>query len=260
MTPKEESVSPTGIPVDRSGGPTVDPTANVIALSAASNVRQDDLRKAASEITALQFRLLTAKIASEVTHIKELMHAESKRVDQQATLRDHFSEELRKAEANRIDAIRSVDVQAVAVASQRAADQASVLQAQVASSAEALRALVASTAATFAQNLQQTVGGLSTRLTTLEQGSYQLAGKQQYSDPEMTRMLAEVRALNEQARASSGKSDGIGASWSVVAVLAGLVIGALGLFVAFEKSSSAPQVVYLPVPAGTGVAAAPSKP
>jgi hypothetical protein len=226
--------TPTGIPVDRSGGPTVDPTANVIALSAASNIRQDDLRTAAAEITALHFRLVEKFAGLREEHRSALAAAESRRVDQQLDLRARYEERLARAEANRIDAIRSVDVQAVAVASQRAADQAAVLQAQVTASAEALRALVASTAATFAQNLQQTVGGLSTRLTTLEQGSYQ----------------------------QTGKGEGIGASWAIFLAVAALLIGAFGAIFAFERSTAptAPQLVYLPVPAAPGAIAAAPKP
>jgi hypothetical protein len=225
--------TPTGIPVDRSGGPTVDPTANVIALSAASNIRQDDLRTAAAEITAL-LRLVEKFAGLREEHRSALAAAESRRVDQQLDLRARYEERLARAEANRIDAIRSVDVQAVAVASQRAADQAAVLQAQVTASAEALRALVASTAATFAQNLQQTVGGLSTRLTTLEQGSYQ----------------------------QTGKGEGIGASWAIFLAVAALLIGAFGAIFAFERSTAptAPQLVYLPVPAAPGAIAAAPKP
>jgi hypothetical protein len=251
-----------GFGTDYRGAAVLDPTENVKALNEAafkaltdaltgSDRRQDDLRIAAADLARLHFDMNERAAALRDGHMKELM-----------SLRSEYEERLSRAEASRIDAIRSVDVQAVLVASQRASDQATVLQNQVNTSAEALRTLVASTATTFAQNLQQTVGGLSTRLTTLEQGSYQAAGKQQYADPEIARLVAEVRALNEQARATASKGEGIGASWGVIAVIAGLLIGGLGLFAAFQRPGTpvTPQVVYLPAPAAAGAIVAAPKP
>lgn len=156
-----DSIQPraTGIGVDSAGGPVIDPTANVIALTEAANLRQDDLR------------------AAESRRIDELRAAESRRLDEQARIRAEYEEKLSIAEAKRIDAIRAVDVNAVAVASQRQADQATVLANQVVQSAEALRALVATTATAQQQASQQITGALSDRITQLEKSSYEGAGK-----------------------------------------------------------------------------------
>jgi hypothetical protein len=182
---------PTGIGVDSAGSPVIDPTANVIALVEAESKRLDEARM-----------------------------AESKRVDEQMALRADYDEKLRQAEAKRIDAIRAVDVNAVAVASQRAADQASVLANQVVQSAEALRTLVASTAATVAQSQQQLANTLSARLTTLEQAQYEGKGKQSFQDPTIAALAENVRKLVEVNATTSGAR---GASASTVAyVIAGI--------------------------------------
>jgi cobalamin biosynthesis Mg chelatase CobN len=176
-----------------------------MATLAAETKRQDDLRDAAD------------KYAGMVSlYTKQLNDAESRRLDEMAKLRAEYASQLSLAEAKRIDAIRAVDVNAVAVASQRAADQATVLATQVSQSAEALRALVASTAATVATSLQQATAGLSARLTTLEQASYQSQGKQSYQDPAFVELLNEVKRLRESRAGSEGQSKGVGMSASVV--------------------------------------------
>jgi hypothetical protein len=167
-----------------------DPTLNVIALSEAANRRQDDLRIAESR------------------RLDELHGAESYRVNELLSVRAEYDEKLRQAEAKRIDAIRAVDVNAVAVASQRASDQATVLATQVAQSAEALRALVATTAATVAQSQQQLANTLSARLTTLEQAQYEGAGKSKFSDPMMAQLVTEMQRAREAGAGATGAKAG----------------------------------------------------
>jgi hypothetical protein len=178
-----------GAAVDSEGRAVVDPTANVLALVEAANRRQDDLRAAESRRVDEQ-AALRAQFAE--------------RVDE---LRAQFSERLDLAETKRIDAIRSVDVNAIAVASQRAGDQATVLANQVAQSADALRTLVASTAAAVATSQQQLANSLSARLTTLEQGSYQ----------------------------QQGKTTGISASWAILLGAVGLVGIVVSMIVALTR-------------------------
>jgi hypothetical protein len=173
-------------------------------------------------------------------------------VNEQLTLRAGYEERLQLAEAKRIDAIRAVDVNAVAVASQRASDQATVLASQVAQSAEALRALVATTANTVAASQQQLATTLSTRLTTLEQGSYQALGKQSYSDPAFAELISQVKNLRETSERTAGVGMGSSASWGIIASIAALLIALAGTFYAVTRTSSLsvapPAVVYAPPP------------
>jgi hypothetical protein len=109
--------------------------------------------------------------------LDEKIESEIRRLDEQMKLRADYSVQLSIAEAKRIDAIRAVDVQAVAVASDRAAAQALVLASQVSSSAETLRTLVAATAQTVAQQLAAVSSGINDRISALEKSTYESAGK-----------------------------------------------------------------------------------
>lgn len=226
-----------GVAVDAAGGAVIDPTANVTALNEASNLRQDDLRDANHALTRAQIKSLRALIKLRAEHAKEINEAESRRVDEQLALRAEYAERLEVAEAKRIDAIRAVDVNAVAVASQRASDQATVLATQVQQSAEALRALVATTAATVAQSQQQLATTLSTRLTTLEQSQYEGKGKQAYTDPVMAELIAEMKSLRQSRSEGTGKSEGSTVAWGYIAAgfgflltMAGIAVAAFALF------------------------------
>jgi hypothetical protein len=118
---------------------TIDPTANVLMLVEAAVRRLDDLR------------------AAEVRRIDDLLaqHVKS-------------TKELSTAESDRIDAIRAVDVGNVALANERAIQQAAVLADQLVKSAETLRVLVSTTAAAYAEQQSQLVGQLTERLGAVE--------------------------------------------------------------------------------------------
>lgn len=144
---------------DRDG--VIDPTENVMALVAAAVKRLDDLHA-----------------------------ANMRRVEQSLDTHTTYAKQLAEAEAKRIDAIRAVDVGAVAVASERAAAQAAVLAQQVVTSAETLRALVASTATTVAAQLQQMSSQLTDRLALLEKSQYENKGKSGITAPLLMVMAA----------------------------------------------------------------------
>ena len=132
--------------VDSNGVPVIDPTANVLSLVEAAVHRLDDLRE-----------------------------AESRRLTELSDQRAKFEEKLAFKESQRIDAIRAVDVGAVAIASERANQQAQVLANQVAQSAETLRALVASTTQAQAKSLEQVSNQLTDRIALLEKSQYQIS-------------------------------------------------------------------------------------
>jgi len=194
--------------VDSSGNPVFDPSANVLSLVEAAVRRLDDVNQA------------------EQKRNDQLREAESRRVDEQLSLRAEYESKLQIAEAKRIDAIRAVDVNAVAVASQRASDQATVLAAQVAQSAEALRGLVATTAANAAASQAQMVNTLSSRLTALEQAQYEGKGKSTIADPALIALVEQVKALAVSRDQTTGKDAGM--SWvGALAVGAGTFLTAV---------------------------------
>jgi hypothetical protein len=140
---------PSGLAIDSSGGPVIDPTANVYALVEAAIQRQDDLRT-----------------------------AESKHVREMASLRAEYQEELRRAETERINAIRAVDVQAVQQASSVQETRATALAAQVAASAEAMRSQVAAAATAAATSLAAALEPVQKDIADLRRAQYEAQGKQ----------------------------------------------------------------------------------
>ena len=204
----------TGLGVDSSGAPVVDPTANVLSLVEAAVKRLDDI----AELRA--------------TFTERLIKAEAERIDTAAALRAEYTEKLSLAESRRIDAIRAVDVGAVAIASERAAQQASVLATQVATSAETLRALVATTAQTVAANLTSVSEQLIKRISTLEQSTWVGSGRSAISDPIQEEMVKQLRKLGESRDISVGSSSGSKAMWGYVAAAIGFLIGISGVVIA----------------------------
>lgn len=145
MDAKEQSIGPS---TDRNNEPVIDPTLNVLQLVAAAVERLDDLRN------------------SEARHIRELDF-----------MRDNHAENLRKAEAARIDAIRAVDVAAVQQAASVATNQAATLASQVATSAEALRAQVAAVANASQVALTAALEPIQTAIAELRRSQYEAEGQ-----------------------------------------------------------------------------------
>jgi len=188
-----------GIAVDAKGGSVVDPTANVIALNEASDRRQDDLRRAHEKY-----------VEAEIRHVSEM-----------ANLSRSYEEKLGVAESKRIDAIRAVDVGAVGVASERQTQQAAVLANQVSASAETLRTLVATTASSVQTALNQMTQQLTDRIALLEKSSYEGKGKEAVSDPMLSQMVNELKALRTDVTTSAGKGQGMDKMWGYLVAAAG---------------------------------------
>lgn len=223
--------------VDVYGGPVIDPTANVIALSLAANQRQDDLR--------------------ELTN--RLMDSELRRLEEKAILRAEFAKEIQALESNRLNAIRQVDVLAVSTAADRAQAAIQTLAAQTTANAENLRNALTVTANTIASQTAATVGAITERLSALEKSSYEGKGKQAIADPQLAELVSEMKSLRVSRDTGVGKSEGISASWAFVVAVGTLILGLLGaLGYSSAKSSNAPpfispQIIYVPVPSPTPV-------
>lgn len=175
-----------------------DPSENVRQALSAEVKRLDDM--------------LLLRIASSDCKLD----AEIKRIDEKITLQANAAALLNSAESKRLDAIRLVDISAVAVASDRAAQQALVLANQVESSAENLRTLVASTAATVAQQSAQQSAQLSDRILALEKSNYEGVGRGRILDPQMDQLLIEVKNLSGKQHANRGSSEGMKNLWIII--------------------------------------------
>lgn len=133
--------------VDAEGHAVLDPTKNVMDLVSAAIRRQDDLRSVESR------------------HSKEIME-----------LHAMYTEKLRLAETNRIDAIRAVDVGAVNRAAEVSTQQATTLAAQVVISAETLRTQVTAAATASTITLAAALEPIQKDIQDLRKAQYEAQG------------------------------------------------------------------------------------
>jgi hypothetical protein len=197
--------SATGVPVDATGGPTIDPTKNVLDLVKAAVQRIDDLRDA-------ETKRVDEKIQSEKDHTREIMQ-----------LRADHENDLREAEAKRIDAIRIVDVNAVAVNIERAASQAAVLAQQV-----------TNTASTATQQLDGLTKLLTDRIAALEKVQYEGVGKERITDPLMQQLLTEMKNTRTALAEGTGQGRGLNQGWVYLLGAGGLIGAILGIISFFR--------------------------
>lgn len=170
----DESIS-SNPAVDAEGHAVLDPTKNVLDLVNAAIKRQDDLRELAGN------------------HVKEILE-----------LRADYTEQLRKAETARIDAIRAVDIGAVNRAAEVSAQQAMTLAAQVVTSAETLRTQVAAAAAASTIALSAALEPIQKDIQDLRKAQYEAQGGKTQS---------------------SGLRDNFGAIFGGISILLVLVFG-----------------------------------
>ena len=194
---------------------TGDPTYNVLKLVDKAVERLDDLRRADRHSNKEMIALNKEIIALHISYWEKLRLSDEK---------------LSLAESKRIDAIRAVDVGAVAIASERSNQQASVLANQVAASADTLRSLVATTAATVATQFQTVTNQLMEKIALLEKSQYVGIGKERITDPIMTELLSEVKSL----RGSRSTVEGAGA---MVTKFIGWLIAAAAILYSLIKQT-----------------------
>ncbi len=218
--------------VDINGDPVIDPTENVLALVEAAVNRQDDLRLAAEKFT--QAELMHVRLTEE--------------------LRASHQRELAEKEANRLDAIRQVDVLNGNAAAKAASDAIAVLAATTAANAEKLRTDLNSTATTMAKQTadvaatmaaQQaaTVAGITERLSALEKSSYEGIGKGRVADPMMAEFMTDMKRMLAQQATGTGKSEGISSAWAIASAVLALVISVVAIMYAETRAQPAPMYV-----------------
>jgi hypothetical protein len=177
-----------GAAVDAQGRAVLDPTKNVLDLVQAAIDRLDDLNTAYREHYDMRFELLEKQMDRETAH----------------------SAELRKAEAERINAIRSVDVAAVQQAAAVSATAATTLAAQVATSAETLRNQVAATQTANAAGLSAALDPIIKDIADLRRAQYEQQGQKA--------QVTEARSAADPKR-----------QWVSIAIAAAAVVSAFVL-------------------------------
>lgn len=124
MTDSPKKNTPPGPGIDASGQSVIDPSDNVLALVQAAVKRLDDLRGTESEWE------------------RRFLEAELKHLRFEMVLRATHAKEMREGESERLDAIRTVDVGAVATAAVAQQIAATALAKTVVDQAEALRSVM----------------------------------------------------------------------------------------------------------------------
>lgn len=188
MSPEMQGGGSQGPATDRHNEPVVDPTKNVLDLVDQAIKRQDDMREAFE-----------------------------KRLIEQIELRATYDAQLRKAESERIDAIRAVDVGNVQRAAEVQATQALALANQVVATASALET-----------KLGATVAPLQTRIDDLTRVQYEGVG-------------SKTQVVESQASTSNITAI-VGAAIAVILFVGGL------LAVTQTRSPAAPTVVTVTQP------------
>jgi hypothetical protein len=217
MAKKRRTAQP-GIGLDASGGPLIDPTANVIALNEAGNIRQDDLRRETNR-----------RIDSELRHLKAIVKIHAR-----------HQKSLRKAESQRLDSIRQVDREDVNKTAAQALSAIATLATATTTTAETLRGQVATTAQAAATSLANSMGEVNKRLSALELSSSEGRGKATVESPMMAEMVAEIKAMRREQAASVGQRQGTTdaqatqkVSTTFILLIAGLIlsmiVGAAGI-------------------------------
>lgn len=195
-----------GIPVDAGGGPTVDPTKNVLDLVQAAVRRIDDLMEARGSL-----------IDAKIQRLDDLQSGEARHIHEMASMRTNYEAELREKETERLDAIRAVDVAAVQRSAEVQEIRATTLAGQVAAAAEANRTSVAAAAAAFEAKLATTLAPLNEAVSDLRRMQFQLQGQ--------TAEKADARSITTESRGVS--------QWTVMAGIGclGVTIAGIGLLI-----------------------------
>jgi len=238
-----------GVAIDSRGGAVIDPTRNVLDLVTAAIKRQDDLREALQVLIQSEMKSQSKINTLSSDYDARLLKAATDRLESEARLRAEFAAAIAATEKDRVNAIRSVDVGAVAIATERATatanalaktvqDTAAVQSAQVARSAEDLRALVATTAAETNRNIQQQFTAITTRISALEQTGATGIGRSSVQDPATLRLIEEVQRLSRAQGDNQAKSDSYAWLWGIAIAVIGVIFGGLTILLNFRKTKT----------------------
>jgi hypothetical protein len=248
--PKRGGVA--GMGVDALGGPVIDPTENVIALVKADARRQDDLRQAAKELT-------DAKVAQQ----KEIGDLRAAHAEVLARVREEHQEKMATAESGRLNSIRQVDREEVAKTAVAANLAITTLAKQTTDLQTTLQKQVADTAVAVEQRQSASYSDTNKRLSAVELALSEGKGKQQVVDPQVTEMLVEMRALRQAQATGAGKTEGLSDSAKLFVGVLAVITTLLGFYTFTQRGatpSPAPQVIYVPAPAGALLPTTPPQP
>jgi hypothetical protein len=182
--PRRQSVDGNpGIPVDSQGGPTIDPTKNVLDLVLAAVTRLDDLMDAAtSRIDDLATR--------ETARQDELRNALDSRLTALNAQRDTYEERIQHIR-------RDYEKQNEEVKSDFGKQIAAILQAQADKNALLL-----------SSGVDKLGASTSDRLALVEKNQYVTGGASAARDPALDRKLDEIQSVMSKLQSGGNKQEG----------------------------------------------------
>jgi SMC interacting uncharacterized protein involved in chromosome segregation len=184
-----------GVPVDGMGGPTVDPTKNVLDLVEAAVKRLDDLAQERERAIQAQVHRLDDMRDTRIDGLHEVLVLDRIHAKETADIRADYEQKLREKETQRIDAIRAVDVAAVQRAAEVSTTQAQTLATQQQVTADTLRTQVQNVAVSQAQALAAALEHIQKDISELRKTQYEQQGQKQ--------QMVENRTAVVQDRGSS---------------------------------------------------------
>lgn len=199
-----------GLAIDSSGRPAYDPSENVLQVTNAAVERIDDM-------AALQALLVDEKIKRME---REWIHQEKV-----ALLREEFSKEIRRLDADRLEKIRAVDVSNAAATAAQLLAAVQTLASTAAGTAETLRNQVTATAAAVASQTERIINPIIERVGLLERSQYTISGRTAVADPQMEKLAQAVELLVTNQTKTTGKTEGISLVGVVVAGAVSLLVG-----------------------------------
>ena len=217
-----------GLPVDKGGGPTVDPTKNVLDLVKAESKYQDAMREAADKLAVAEYK-----------RIDELRAINNRRIDEQSAMRADFAEKLSRAESSRLDSIRQVDRDDVSKTAASNNTAINTLAKQTTDLSTTLAKQVADTATATESRQTAFAAEITKRLSSLELSSSERTGKQQVSDPQLERLNSAVERLVSAQSNGAGIASGSSATTVLFFALGGLILTGLGLMLNQSRKNTA---------------------
>lgn len=209
-----------GLPVDRSGGPTVDPTKNVLDLVRAESKYQDYAREAEAR---RQDNLRDA----EITRLDQVLKAESQL---QHTINEH-QVLSNKAETRRLDDLATLRQQYEV----RAADS---LALQVKTTSDLISTQLDKVTNSLSQQIRDSTDGLGARIYDLEKSRWEVGGRASVSDPATARAMAQmteaIAALTLTGGTNSGAKTGQASVIAYIAMAAAFGVGVLTIIDKFN--------------------------
>ncbi len=255
---KEQNGRPTGIGVDSSGGPLVDPTKNVLDLVEARGVAAANLRKSDKEIVKISIKNLRKDLRGRNKHILAIIQLRAEFQSEVVKLQAEHRTAMAKAEADRLNSIRQVDREEVAKTAVAANTAITTLASTTLNMADTLRKEVANTAIAQENRFGTFVNDVTKRLSAIELSQSEGKGKGARDEPAFERMSSLVEKFVANQQTTTGKSEGFSSSWAILIGAVGMILSliAIGSFLARSMTpapAATPQVIYMPAPATPAV-------